>query len=133
MMSQGHDGFSQCTSSNIALLIESAREVMDDIKDLSLSVEAGVKDYASLDEIIHLLAEKKDRVGVLRDISREIAVSLGAAETGRASMELTESAKQNFLDLVAEFQRLIADESSLEDLVLKRGLRISGSKSRRRK
>lgn len=132
-MSQGHDGFSQCTSSNIALLIESAREVMDDIKDLSLSVEAGVKDYASLDEIIQLLAEKKDRVGVLRDISREIAVSLGAAETGRVGIELTEPARQKFLDLVSEFQRLIADESSLEDLVLKRGLRISGSKSRRRK
>jgi hypothetical protein len=125
-MNQGHDGFSDCTNSNFELLMESARDVIDDIRDLSRSVEAKVSESASLDEIIPVLTEKRDRVGVLRDLSRQITVSLGASETGRVGILLSDDAKQRFLDLVAEFQALISEESSLENLVCKQGLRISG-------
>lgn len=125
-MNRGHDGFSECATSNIALLMESARDVIGDIKNLSRSVEAKLERSASLDEIIPILAEKRDRVGVLRDLSREITVSLGAAETGRVGVPLSDESKQKFLDLVGEFQELITEESSLEDLVCKRGLKISG-------
>ena len=125
-MDQRHDGFSGCASSNIAMLMESARDVIGDIKSLSRSVEAKLERSASLDEIIPILAEKRDRVGILRDISREITISLGAAETGKVGVPLSEESKQKFLDLVSEFRELITDEQSLEDLVCRRGLRISG-------
>ena len=125
-MDRGHDGFSGCAASNIALLMESARDIMGNIKSLSRSVEAKLERSASLDEIIPILAEKRDRVAVLRDLSREITVSLGAAETGKVTVPLTDKCKQQFLDLVSEFQELISEESQLEDLVCKRGLKISG-------
>ncbi len=125
-MNQGHDGSSECTRSNIALLMESARDVIGDIKNLSRNVEARLERSASLDEIIPILAEKRDRVGVLRDLSREITVSLGASETGKVGVPLSDESRQQFLDLVGEFQELIAEESSLENLVCRRGLRISG-------
>ena len=125
-MNEGHDGFSECTKSNVALLMESARDVIDDIKKLSRNVGAKLERSAALDDIVPILAEKRDRVGVLRDLSREISVSLGAAETGKVSVPLSEESKQQFLDLVTEIQELITEESGLEDLVCKRGLRISG-------
>ena len=125
-MNEGHDGFSGCTTSNVALLMESARDVIDDIKKLSRNVGAKLERSAALDDIVPILAEKRDRVGVLRDLSREISVSLGAAETGKVSVPLSEESKQQFLDLVTEIQELITEESGLEDLVCKRGLRISG-------
>jgi len=125
-MNEGHDGFSECTTSNVALLMESARDVIDDIKKLSRNVGAKLERSASLDDIVPILAEKRDRVGVLRDLSREISVSLGAAETGEVGVPLSEESKQQFLDLVTEIQELITEESGLEDLVCKRGLRISG-------
>jgi hypothetical protein len=128
-MEREHDGFSGCASSNIALLMESARDVIDEIRGISETVEAKLHESASLDEILPLLAEKRDRVGVLRDLSREITISLGAAETGTASVPLPESQRQQFMDLVSELQALITEESSLENLVCQRGLRIS----RRRK
>ncbi len=124
-MNEGHDGFSECTTSNVALLMGSARDVIDDIKKISRRVEAKLEHSASLDEIIPLLTEKRDRVGVLGDLSREITLSLGAAETGKVGVPLSDESKQQFLDLVGEFQELITEESSLEDLVCKRGLRIS--------
>ncbi len=127
-MSERHDGFSQCTASNLALLMESARDVIDAIRGLSRKVEAKVNESAALDEVIPLLVEKKDKVGILRDLSREIAVSLGAAETGEVGIPLSDESKHQFLDLVAEFQELIGEESCLEKLVCKRGLRISRRK-----
>ena len=127
-MSEGHDGFSGCTSSNFELLMESTRDVIDSIKELSENVEAKLHESASLDEIIPLLAEKRDRVSILRDLSREITVSLGAAGTGQVGIPLSETLKQQFVDLVSEFEELIAEEHSLETLVFKRGLRISGRK-----
>lgn len=127
-MSEGHDGSSDCTTSNFALLMESARDVVDGIRELSQSVEAKVNESASLEEIIPLLTEKRDRVGVLRGLSREITISLGATETGKVGVPLSDQAKQQFLDLVAEFQELISEESTLENLVCKQGLRISRRK-----
>lgn len=125
-MNEGHDGFSECATSNVALLMGSARDVIDDIKRISRCVEAKLEHAASLDEIIPLLTEKRDRVGVLGDLSREITLSLGAAETGKVGVPLSDESKQQFLDLVGEFQELITEESHLEGLVCKRGLRISG-------
>jgi len=124
-MDERHDGFSDCAVSNFALLMESARDVIDGIRELSSTVEARVNESASMEEIIPLLMEKRDRVGVLRDLSREITVSLGASETGKVGVPLSDNSKQQFLDLVAEFQDLIDEESTLENLVCKRGLRIS--------
>jgi hypothetical protein len=124
-MEQEHDGFSGCASSNIALLMESARDVIDDIRGISHAVEAKLRESASLDELLPLLMEKRDRVGVLRDLSREITISLGAAETGVANVPLPESQRQQFMDLVSELQALITEESGLENLVCERGLRIS--------
>lgn len=128
-MNEGHDGFSDCAVSNFALLMESAREVIDGIREVSRTVETKVNQSASMEEIVPLLVEKRDRVGVLRDLSREISVSLGASETGKVGVPLSDESKQQFLDLVAEFQHLINEESTLEELVCKEGLRIS----RRRK
>jgi hypothetical protein len=108
--------------------MESARDVIDDIRGISESVEAKLHQSASLDEILPLLTAKRDRVGVLRDLSREITVSMGAAETGAASVPMPEAQRQQFMDLVSEFQTLITEESSLENLVCKRGLRIAGGK-----
>ena len=125
-MNERHDGFSECTTSNVTLLMESARDVIDDIKKLSRNVGAKLERSASLDDIVPILAEKRDRVEVLRDLSREISVSLGAAETGKVGIPLSEESKQQFLDLVTEIQELITQESGLEDLVCRRGLRISG-------
>lgn len=125
-MNERHDGFSECTTSNVALLMESARDVIDDIKKLSRNVGTKLERSASLDDIVPILAEKRDRVGVLRDLSREITVSLGATKTGKVGVPLSEESKQQFLDLVSEIQELITEESGLEDLVCKRGLRISG-------
>lgn len=127
-MTQEHDGFSDCTTSNFALLMESARDVIEGIREISQDVETKVNESASIEEIIPLLAEKRDRVGVLRDLSREITVSLGAAETGKVGIPLSDDSRQQFLDLVGEFQELIDEESSLENLVCRRGLRISRRK-----
>ncbi|MGD9402637.1 MAG: hypothetical protein PVF95_10265 [bacterium] len=124
-MDERHDGFSDCAVSNFALLMESARDVIEGIRELSSTVEARVMESAPMDEIIPLLMEKRDRVGVLRDLSREITVSLGASETGKVGVPLSDNSKQQFLDLVAEFQDLIDEESTLENLVCKQGLRIS--------
>lgn len=125
-MDQGHDGFSECTSSNVELLLESARDVIDEIREISQTVKCKLGECASIDEIIPLLTEKRDRVCVLRDLSREITVSLGAPETGTAGVTLSGPSKQQFLDLVTEFQELITEESTLDGLVCERGLRISG-------
>jgi hypothetical protein len=108
--------------------MESARDVIEGIREISQDVETKVNESASIEEIIPLLAEKRDRVGVLRDLSREITVSLGAAETGKVGIPLSDDSRQQFLDLVGEFQELIDEESSLENLVCRRGLRISRRK-----
>ena len=127
-MNEGHDGFSDCAVSNFALLMESAREVIDGIREVSRTVEARVNQSAAMEEIVPLLMEKRDRVGVLRDLSREIAVSLGASETGKVGVPISDDSKQQFLDLVAEFQELIDEESTFEELVCRQGLRISRRK-----
>ncbi len=120
-----HDGSSGCACSNIALLMNSARDIIEDIRRISETVEAKLHESASLDELLPLLTKKRDRVGVLRDLSREITISLGAAETGKPSVPLPEGQRQQFMDLVSELQALITEESNLESLVCRHGLRIS--------
>ena len=44
-MTESHDGFSDCTTSNFALLMESARDVIDGIRELSQSVEVKVNEH----------------------------------------------------------------------------------------
>ena len=122
-MNREHDGLSECASSNISLLMESAREVIDDIRELSQGLEAGLRESASLDEIITALTEKRDKVRVLRDLSREITVSLGAAETGATDISLSGPSKQQLMELIGEFQELISEESGLEGLLARRGIK----------
>jgi|GEM_PF-1993324 len=133
MMTERHDGFSDSTICNIALMLESARELVGDIKRISDEVEAGLNESASLDVIIPLLIEKRDRVAILRDLSVEITASLGSADEGKAGVALPGPQREIFLDLLAEFQELIARESRIDEMVVKQGLRLSTKKSGRDK
>jgi hypothetical protein len=127
-MSAAHDGFSTDGSYNIDLLLESARDIVGKVKDLSRSVETKLDQSASLDEIIPLLTEKRDRVNVLSRLSREISLLIRGGEDGAPAVPLPDSAREQFLDLVSEFQELMKDHTRLEERVSMRGLRLSGRK-----
>lgn len=116
---------------NVVLLIESAGDIVDDLRRLSGSLDELLERCADLDEVIKLLHEKKAKVDTLRELARHIKVQLRVDADGHIGVELPEGVRDRFIRLMDDLRRLLEDESRLENLICGRGLTVSkGGRSR---
>jgi hypothetical protein len=116
---------------NVVLLIESAGDIVVDLRQLSGSLDQLLERCADLDEVINLLHEKKAKVDTLRELARQIKVQLRVDADGRIGVELPEGVRNRFIRLMDDLRRLLEDESRLESLICGRGLTVSrGGRSR---
>jgi hypothetical protein len=113
------------TTHNVVLLIESAGDMVDDLRLLSGSLDQLLERCADLDEVINLLHEKKTKVDTLRELARQITVQLRLDADGRIGVELPEGVRDRFCRLMEDLRLLLEDESRLENLICGRGLTVS--------
>lgn len=111
---------------DIKLMIESARDIVSELKDLSCDLDELLDCGAPIDEVISLLETKKVRVDALRELSMRIKAELRVDQSGRVGTALPEDVKISFGDLMAALNELIEVEIKLERLLCSRGIPISG-------
>jgi hypothetical protein len=110
---------------NIVLLIESAGDIVKDLRDLSTSLDKLLQRSADLGAVIGILHEKKAKVDTLRELACQIKFELRVGPDGRIGVDLPEGPKLRFAQLMADLHKLTEDESRLEELLCGRGLTVS--------
>jgi len=114
------------SANDIRLMLEAARELVNDLLRLSCDLEAQLDRGVSIDEVILLLQRKKERVDTLKHVCIGIKSELNVDQTGQIQIPIPEDIKISFGDLMMSFQRLIDTESELERLLCSKGIPISG-------
>lgn len=110
---------------NIVLLLESANDTVECIRELSRSLDESLQQGADLDTIIKVLEAKKARVDVMRDLATEIRVQLRVDASGQIGVQLPEAFRLRFGQLMSGLQQILEEEARLESLICGRGLTIS--------
>jgi len=110
---------------NVVLAMESARDLIAEMKSLLRSLEAGLKDSREIDSIVAILEKKKAKVDTLKDLAVQIKAQIlaGRSEDGRTT--LPDSVRLRFLEMMAEFRDLIEEEARIESLICGQGLPLS--------
>jgi hypothetical protein len=114
----------------LGLAIATARDLVDEIGDLSGDLDGELGRTTDLDAVIRILSVKKAKVDVLRRLAHEIRVQLRVGADGKPGVPLPESLKGDFVSLMGSLSDLIRKESRLEKLISGRGLPIAGGRGR---
>ena len=122
--SQGKDASD--AAGNVILVIESARDLLRDIKDLSRQLDRELKGPGDVDRVVGILQEKRSKVDMLRQMATQIKTELRVGEDGKPAVEMPEVMKLELGDLVIELHQLLDDEARLEALICGNGLPIAG-------
>jgi len=110
---------------NLVLAMESARDLIAEMKRLLHSLEDSLRSSGEVSSIVAILEEKKAKVDTLKQLAVEIKTQMlaGRNEDGRTTMP--EGVRLRFLELMAEFRVLIDEEARIERLICGQGLPIS--------
>jgi hypothetical protein len=119
------------TAANIVLLIESAGDIVRDLRSLARSLDELLEQSADVDTVIRILSEKRAKVDTLRTLASQIRIQLRVGPDGRIGVDLPEGPKLRFAQLMADLHQLTQDESRLESLLCGSGLTISKGAGRR--
>jgi hypothetical protein len=110
---------------NVVLLLESASDTVDGLRELSRSLDESLEQGAGLNTVIALLQQKKAKVDILRDLASEIRTQLRINAAGQIGVDLPGTSKLRFAQLMADLRQLLEDEARLETLICGRGLTIT--------
>jgi hypothetical protein len=124
-MSIRHRDIEDDTTLELSLLMETAMDLVRHLRDLSDSVEKSLGRAADADTLVRLLRLKKEKVDTLNAVAREITARLQLGSDGRPGIVVPENIKVGFYDLMAEFQRLLEEESRIANLISGQGFPIS--------
>jgi hypothetical protein len=113
------------STQNLMLTLETASDMVSEIRGQSRDLNHLLKKQASLDAIVTLLGEKKAKVDTLKELAREIGIQLRVDANGFVGISVPESCKVRFVQLMADFRELLEEESRLEDLICGQGFPIS--------
>jgi hypothetical protein len=110
---------------NVVLALESARDLIAEMKSLLRSLEEGLKDSREIDSIVAILEKKKAKVDTLKGLAVEIKSQILAGRSEAGGTALPDSVRLRFLEMMAEFRDLIEEEARIENLICGQGLPIS--------
>jgi hypothetical protein len=110
---------------DLALILETTRDLIAELMQLSNSLSENLRDCTDLDTIISILQAKKTRIATLKDLTGQINTLLRIDEHGNPAVPVPEDAKLRFAELMAEFRELVEEEARIESLLAGNGLRIS--------
>jgi predicted nucleotidyltransferase len=125
-MESSHGKNAEAAAGNVILVIESARDLVRDIKDLSRRLDDELKESSDIDSIVCLLQEKRSRVDMLRQMATQIRTELRVGGDGKPAVEMPEVMKLELGDLVVELRQLLDEEARIEALICGTGLPIAG-------
>jgi hypothetical protein len=109
----------------LALLIETAGDLVAGLQELAIAVELKLSASADVEEVVTLLWRKKSKVDTLNSIAMEITSRLRLDAKGRPGVSLPGHLIARFRELMADFERLLSEESRIEDLIAGRGFPVS--------
>jgi hypothetical protein len=110
---------------DLALLIETAGELVTGLQDLAGSVEASLAGTSDVEDVIALLSQKKAKVDTLKAVALQITSRLKVNADGHVGVVVPEGLKVRFRELMVGFQGLVDQESRIEDLIAGRGFPVS--------
>jgi hypothetical protein len=110
---------------NVVLAMESARDLIAEMKSLLRSLEEGLKDSREIDSIIAILEKKKAKVDTLKVLAVQIKSQILAGRSEAGGTIMPDSVRLRFLEMMAEFRDLIEEEARIENLICGQGLLIS--------
>lgn len=111
---------------NVILAMESARDLIAEMRSLLRSIEEGLATSREVDSIVAILEKKKAKVDTLKSLAVQIKTQILAGrsvEGGRTA--LPDQVRLGFLELMAEFRDLLDEEARVEALICGQGLPIS--------
>jgi hypothetical protein len=115
----------QDSACNIVLAMESARDLIAEMKSLLRSLEEGLRDSREIDSIVAILEKKKAKVDTLKGLAVEIKSQMLAARSRAGGAALPDALRLHFLELMAEFRDLIEEEARIESLICGQGLPLT--------
>lgn len=110
---------------NVILAMESARDLIAEMKSLLRSLEEGLRTSREIDSIVAILEKKKAKVDTLKGLAVEIKSQMLAGRSGDGRTTLPDSVRLRFLEMMAEFRELLDEEARIESLICGQGLPIS--------
>jgi len=110
---------------NVVLAMESARDLIAEMRSLLRSLEEGLKAAREIDSIVAILEKKKAKVDTLKGLAVEIKSQILAGRSADGRTSLPEPVRMRFLEMMAEFRELLEEEARIEALICGRGLPIS--------
>jgi len=124
-MALKQDGIASDQSHELSLLIAAAGDLVAELSDLAAAVERCLEKSTDVDRVISLLREKKAKADTLNTVALEITSRLGTGTQGGRDLTIPEGLKARFLELMADFRRLLDRESRIEDLIAGQGFPVS--------
>ena len=110
---------------NVVLAMESARDLIAEMRSLLRSLEEGLKDSREIDSIVAILEKKKAKVDTLKGLAVEIKSQILAGRSEAGGTTLPDTVRLRFLEMMAEFRDLIEEEARIENLICGQGLPLS--------
>jgi hypothetical protein len=110
---------------NVVLAMESARDLIAEMKSLLRSLEEGLKASREIDYIVAILEKKKAKVDTLKGLAVEIKSQMLAGRSADGRTTLPDPVRLRFLEMMAEFRELLDEEARIESLICGQGLPIS--------
>lgn len=111
---------------DLTLIIETARDLVAELMELSKSLDGNLQSSTDLDTVICILREKQTRVATLKDVTTQIKASLRVDETGKVGIPVPEDVKLKFAELMMDFGELVEEESRIESLIAGNGIPLRG-------
>jgi hypothetical protein len=105
--------------------MESARDLIAEMKSLLRSLEEGLKASREIDYIVAILEKKKAKVDTLKGLAVEIKSQMLAGRSADGRTTLPDPVRLRFLEMMAEFRELLDEEARIESLICGQGLPIS--------
>jgi hypothetical protein len=110
---------------NVVLAMESARDLIAEMRSLLRSLEEGLTTAREIDSIVTILEKKKAKVDTLKDLAVEIKAQMLAGRSTDGHASLPDAVRLRFLEMMAEFRHLLDEEARIEALICGQGLPIS--------
>ena len=110
---------------NLVLAMESARDLIAEMKRLLHSLEDSLRSSGEVSSIVAILEEKKAKVDTLKGLAVEIKSQILAGRSEAGGTTLPDTVRLRFLEMMAEFRDLIEEEARIENLICGQGLPLS--------
>jgi hypothetical protein len=112
------------------LILGSARDLIDEIRDLSSQLDGGLAASMPVDGVLEVLGRKRDKVETLKHLAQQLRTELRVDGEGRPGVDLPGGFKSEFAQLMTRLEHLIRDEARLEQLMCGKGLNLKRRNSR---